>query len=395
MKSLPIEVQKWLVISIYTVVVALIVAFVLTTILIKKKVILRYSNNGFKRFFSHPLLYYSLKRIGSAIISILLAIIATFLLLRMRVEPQRFCDGLFIKYPIDTQEMLCQRLLENMGYVGSNFSQLIKYLIDILPFPKYICSYQTGVCNTSKAYWGLVDFGNGLYSTQQTMTPLVNELIVGALPPSVIVGFIGLVVNELIGYPFGVLMAKYKDKAFDRLGNAAIIVVFAIPTVVFYYLLKEIFTLMGFPMLYSSINKATLIAPGLIMGIGSFWSTGLWVRRYMVDEFGSDYVKFARAKGVPENTIMFKHVLRNAIIPLIRSIPAGILYCLVGSFFIEKIYNINGIGLLLYNALYGNNFAIVQAVVVFSSIISIVATVSGDILTALCDPRITLTSAND
>ena len=67
----------------------------------------------------------------------------------------------------------------------------------------------------------------------------------------------------------------------------------------------------------------------------------------MVDEFGSDYVKFARAKGVPENTILFKHVLRNAVVPLVRSIPSGVIYCLLGSYFVEKIYGVEGFGQLL------------------------------------------------
>lgn len=395
-KNLDINTQKILVISIYTIVVALIVAFVLFTILVKKKVIMKYTNNGVKRFFAHPLLFYSLKRVGSALISIFLAIVVTFFLLRMQMEPERFCDGLWPKITNPAQrELLCNNLLTKMGYVGSNFKQLLSFIGKVFPFPKLVCDYQTGYCNEATQYWGLINFGNGLYAQSNNLTPLINDMISPAIKPSLIIGVIGLVVSELLGYPFGVFMAKYKDKWFDKLGNAMIILVFSIPTVVFYYLLYQIFNMLGFPMRYSSLNKATLIAPGLIMGLGSFWSTGLWVRRYMVNEFGSDYVKFARSKGVPENTIMFKHVLRNAIIPLVRSIPASILYCLTGSFFIEKIYKVNGIGMLMYNGITRSNFALTQALVVFSAFISILATVSGDILTAICDPRITFGSNNE
>lgn len=396
MRDLDLGIQKIIVISLYTVIVGLIVAFVVTAILVRKKVILKYSNSGIKRFFGNSLLYYSLRRIGSAIITMFLAIIVTYFLLRFNYNPNNFCDGIFIKFPVAIRPQLCDQMLTAMGYTGSTFEQLLRFIYNVIPFPKEISDFQSTDLNGNAAYiyWGIINFGNGYQTGKTALTPLIQDMIGDYIGLSLVIGAIGFIVSELLGYPFGVLLAKYKNKWFDKVGNACIILVFAIPSVVFYYLFKQAFDAMGFPMLYTSTNFASLIAPGLIMGLGSFWSIALWVRRYMVDEFGSDYVKFARSKGVPENKIMYKHVLRNAIIPLVRSFPASILYCLVGSFFIESIYSVPGIGYQLYDALTKNNFPAVQGFTIFSAFISVIASVSGDILTAVCDPRISFT-AND
>ena len=148
------------------------------------------------------------------------------------------------------------------------------------------------------------------------------------------------------------------------------------------------------PLRWTSSNPISGLAPMITLGIGGIAGIALWVRRYMVDEFGSDYVKFARAKGVPENTILFKHVLRNAVVPLVRSIPSGIIYCLLGSYFVEKIYGVEGFGQLLISGINAKDYNVVQAVVVVSAIISIFANLLGDITTAIADPRVSF-SSND
>jgi len=112
------------------------------------------------------------------------------------------------------------------------------------------------------------------------------------------------------------------------------------------------------------------------------------VRRFMLDEFNADYVKFARAKGLGENRIMFIHVLRNAVVPLVRSVPAAILGALLGTFYIEKIYGIDGIGGLLVSSESSSDFFVLQGIIVISALISIISYLAGDIVTAIVDPRI-------
>lgn len=114
----------------------------------------------------------------------------------------------------------------------------------------------------------------------------------------------------------------------------------------------------------------------------------------MVDEFTSDYVKFARAKGLSENRIMFTHVLRNAIVPLIRSIPSAVIGALLGTYFLENIYSINGIGAALLVANNTNNAMLLQAIIIISALLSIVSYLLGDIVTAMVDPRVSFSAAD-
>lgn len=383
----------------YTVVLALIVSFVTMTILVNHNVILKYSNGRIKRFFAHPLLSFTIRRTGSAFISVFLAVTLTFFLLRIYDPSTVFCTSIFSnkRIPIAIKNQLCQLKLQNLGMDSTLFSQYLKFLFNIIPFPKNVCITQTTrlvngtwslVCTRQE--WKVVNLG---VSAVISVDRPVSEFFASQMPWSFYIGLCSMVVELLIGYPMGVFMAKYKNKWFDKLGNAYIILAGSIPSLVYFYLLQALFV-EGFhlPLRWSKTDFVSWIPAILTIGLSGVAGIALWVRRYMVDEFGADYIKFARAKGVPENTILFKHVLRNAAVPLVRSIPAGVLYCLLGSYFVEKIYFVEGFGQLLVNSIQRNDYPIVQAVVLVSAIISIVASLIGDITTAIVDPRVTFSS---
>ena len=124
------------------------------------------------------------------------------------------------------------------------------------------------------------------------------------------------------------------------------------------------------------------------MGVTGMSGIGLWVRRYMVDEFNSDYVKFARSKGLSENRIMGIHILRNAVVPLVRTFPSAIIGALMGSYFIENMYGIPGIGNALMVAQNTSNAWLIQGIILFSALLSVLSYLFGDIVTAAVDPRI-------
>ncbi|HBD06144.1 MAG TPA: hypothetical protein DCY93_01885 [Firmicutes bacterium] len=384
-------------IIVYVLVVALIVAFILTTYLVSHNHIMKYTDNWVKRFFAHPMLMYSIRRILSAFISLLLTIIVTFFLLRIDDPRTVYCAGKWIKFSPQQQEFLCSLKLHRLGLDQNLFVQLIRYIYDILPFPKSICvnevtnsSGSAFICLTEKVT--LINFGT---STSISPGKQVVDFFTETMPWSLYIGLGGLVIEIFIGYPMGVMMAKYKNRWFDKLGNAYIILVGSIPGLVYYYILQALFTeVFGLPIIWDRGNVISWIPQMLTLGLGGVAGIALWVRRYMVDEFGADYVKFARSKGVPENTILFKHVLRNAAVPLVRSIPAGVIYCLLGSYFVESIYNVEGFGDLLITSINRNDYPLTQAIVVVSAIISIIASLVGDITTAIADPRVSLTSKN-
>lgn len=387
--------------------IALAVLFVVFVILVSRRLVFK-NNNKVQSIFAHPLLLYSLRRIGSAFVSIMLAITATYLLIRLQ-NREDICMKLisnYTKLPDAIKVIRCDSVMEDLGLSGSAIKQLLNYYYKILPFPKTLCTetlsdpiitasgemiryMEVRDCRNFIMDLGKI-FNIPAYNNRYVIDVIFQE----KMPHSFKIGIIAVVVELFLGYPMGIMMAKHKEGWFDKLGNAYIISIDAIPGVAYYFIWMSIFMGLGFTIRYDSSNFASYLAPALTLGFTGMAGIALWVRRFMLDEFNSDYVKFARSKGLSENRIMFTHVLRNAIVPLVRSIPSAILGALLGTFYIEQIYQIPGLGNLLILANDTKDFWALQGVVVISAVISIISYLLGDLVTAMVDPRVSFSSAD-
>lgn len=387
-------------------IIFLVVSFVIWVELVSHRIIFR-NNFTIQRIFGHPLLRYSIRRIISALISIILAITCTFFLIRFKVESgngTEICQqaiSTWAKMNDAIRQAQCVQLKADLGITENWLSDLFTYYYNILPFPKTVCL--TSFTEDSGVYYTAVydcrtvvmNLGRSFFMTGGYQGQYVLDIIFQKMGVSFNVCIIAVVVQLFLGYPAGIAMAKHKDGVFDRIGKAYIITIDAIPGVAYYYIWMWLFSAIGLPIAYTQENFASYLAPALTMGFTGMAGIALWVRRYMLDEFNSDYVKFARAKGLSENRIMYTHILRNAIVPLVRSIPSSVLGALLGSFYIEKIYSIPGVGGLLVTANDSNDYYVLQGIIIISALISVVAYLLGDIVTAVVDPRISLTGGND
>ena len=192
-----------------------------------------------------------------------------------------------------------------------------------------------------------------------------------------------------LGYPAGILMAKYKDGVFDKIGKTYIISIDAIPGVAYYYIWMVILcTLIGLPRTYEEGNFLTMLAPALTMGFTGMAGIALWVRRFMLDEFNSDYVKFARAKGLSENKVIFKHALRNAINPMITLLGFEFAGLLSGAALTEYVFQFPGLGRLILEAVMKSDINLVMASLMMGTIMLILGNLIADILLMIADPRI-------
>ena len=117
----------------------------------------------------------------------------------------------------------------------------------------------------------------------------------------------------------------------------------------------------------------------------------MWMRRYIIDQSSSDYVKFAKAKGLEEKEIFSKHILRNAIIPIVHGIPGSILGCLTGALITETVYAVPGMGKTLVDAINNSNNGMIIGLTLLFTTLSVVSLILGDILMAIVDPRISFT----
>ena len=122
------------------IVIAVVALFVIFCVLVNKNIIMK-KDNKFRRFITHPLFFYSLKRIGSALISILIAISITFLLVRMQDLRTFYCSAFQSKYDPEGYERFCDMYMESLGLSGSMVEQLLTYLYNIIPIPKVITFY--------------------------------------------------------------------------------------------------------------------------------------------------------------------------------------------------------------------------------------------------------------
>ncbi|MEY9971427.1 oligopeptide transport system permease protein [Lysinibacillus sp. RC46] len=226
--------------------------------------------------------------------------------------------------------------------------------------------------------------------TYRTDVPVVT-IIADKIMYSLLFGLGAVVLSLLIGVPLGILMAQMKGRWLDRLGTGYIVIVVAVPAAVYYLVIQMYITeIFHLPMLFDEYNPITWILPLISMALAPTASYAMWMRRYMVDELNKDYIKLARAKGVKERTLMFKHVLRNAFIPMAQYLPATILFTITGSIYIESLYSIPGMGGLLVDAIQRQDNTIVQGLVLVFSSLGIIGLILGDIAMALVDPRIKL-----
>ena len=227
----------------------------------------------------------------------------------------------------------------------------------------------------------------------------INEIIAKKIPVSVRFGLISFGLSLVMGLALGIWMSYSTRTVFkigDRLGTVLIVVVQAVPSAVYHIVIQFVGSQYAqLPMLFKEDNPVSWILPILSLSIGSTAYYAMWLRRYMVDEANKDYVKLARAKGVPGGTISRRHVFRNAIVPMVQYIPGSILSTLMGSLYVESLYSIPGMGGLLVTAIKRQDNTLVQALVLIYAVISILGLLFGDILMAIVDPRISLARKED
>ena len=216
------------------------------------------------------------------------------------------------------------------------------------------------------------------------------------LENSFVIGLIATLIAYMLGLPLGILMARHKDGILDKIGNGYIIFIMAVPSLAYIFLFATIGTsLFNLPYKFANaeIKILAYFLPVISLALPSIGSLMKWMRRYMIDQMNSDYVKFARAEGLSESEIFRKHISANAMIYLVHGIPGNILGALTGAIITERVYAVPGVGNLLTAAINSHDNGIIVACTVFYTTLSIISLILGDLLLAKYDPRISLSSS--
>lgn len=307
------------------------------------------------------MLVYSLKRLGRALLTLVILITIVFILVRAMPE-----EGYFSNY----EKMSPQQIevgLRKMGLKDPLYVQVGKFIYNALR-------------------------GDLGISYRYRINAKITDIISSKIGISMKVGLISMVVSLPLGMALGILMARSKGGFADKLGNAYIVFIQAVPNAV-YFIFIQLYgsDLFGVSMLYKETEWTSLILPVISLALPSISSYAMWLRRYMVDETNKDYIKLARAKGVPNSTIWFRHVFRNSVVPMVNLIPGSILLTISGSIYVESLYSIPGMGGLLVDVIKRQDNNMVLALVVIFAVMSILGLLLGDLLMAVVDPRISFT----
>jgi oligopeptide transport system permease protein len=219
----------------------------------------------------------------------------------------------------------------------------------------------------------------------------VVDILKPKIPYSFGFGIASLILSLIIGLSMGIHMAREKGGFWDNVWSAFVVFINAVPAAVYLLFIQMYVTsITKLPILFTKGNFVSYILPTVSMSLGGAAGYAMWMRRYMVDELNKDYIKLARAKGMPNKDIMVSHVMRNAFVPMAQYLPSSVLLTISGSIYIESLYSIPGMGGLLVDVIQRQDNTLVQALVLIYSVLGIFGLFLGDILMAVFDPRIRL-----
>ena len=234
----------------------------------------------------------------------------------------------------------------------------------------------------------------------------VWDVIKSRFPVSIFLGLTGFFLGYLVCVPLGVLKAVRHGSRFDWVSSVVVFLGYAIPgwalgTALLVLLgggsFWDVFPLGGFRpdnweylSLWGKITGQLehMALPVLCYMVGGFATLTILTKNSLMENLSQDYVRTAFAKGLSERRVIFVHALRNSLIPIVTGLGHAISLVLAGSFLIEKVFNIDGMGYLGYTAILQRDYPVALGILVISSLLMLVGNILSDIIYAFVDPRI-------
>ena len=260
-----------------------------------------------------------------------------------------------------------EALRVQFGLVGDPFSQYVAWLGRAL----------------------VLDLGES-YRLRQDVVGLIGE----RLPITLQLVVMSMVISIAIAIPLGIAQARRRDSTFDYVGSLGALVGLSIPVYFAAMLGVLIFAvwLRWLPAFGSGDDPLDrvrhLLLPAGALALGTIALTSRMTRSAMLETLSTDYIEAARAKGLPERTIVVKHAFRNALIPVLTVTSLQVGFLLVGSVLVETTLGLGGIGSLITDAIQNRDYPVIQASVLLLTVAFTVINLFTDILYAVIDPRI-------
>ncbi len=236
-------------------------------------------------------------------------------------------------------------------------------------------------------YWrGLVrgDFGQSLVSSEDVFAKIISRY-----PATMELAFAGLIVAILIAIPLGVTAGTNQGKLIDNVASVVSLLGISAPGFVIGPLMVYVFAVkLNWLPVGGRDGFETLILPALTLGAALAAILTRMVRSSVIEELGEDYVRTARAKGLSERQVIYKHVLKNGLIPVVTVLGLQFGVLLAGAIITETIFSWPGLGRMTVDAINARDYPVVQGCILMIALTYIVANVLTDFTYRLLDPRI-------
>lgn len=229
-----------------------------------------------------------------------------------------------------------------------------------------------------------LNFGRSYYFQDSVMS-LISE----RLPITLTLGGLALGLAILVAIPLGVIAAIKQNTWIDRLALSFAVVGQAMPSFWFGLTLIIVFAV-NLHWLPAGGNSSWqhFVLPAICLGYYAMPAMMRLTRTGMLEVLNSDYIRTARSKGLNESTVVLKHALRNAVIPVVALAAVELGFMLGGSVIVESVFSLRGLGQLAWDSISRNDYPVVQAVVLIIAVFYIALTFFADVLNALLDPRL-------
>ncbi len=232
----------------------------------------------------------------------------------------------------------------------------------------------------------------------------VSEIIAEAFPKTAILALVSIFFAIIVGISIGILCAVFKDTWFDKIALVFSVLGMSLPSFfaailfawVFAFLLADVTGLSMFGSLYTVDNYGNgqyldlknLILPAITLGIRPLALVVELTKNSILDVLSKDYIRTAKAKGVPYRTILIRHTLKNALNPVVTAISGWLASLLAGAVFVEYIFDWKGMGVVIVEALDKYDFPVVMGSLLYVSIILVIINIMVDIIYGWLDPQV-------
>jgi len=332
------------------------------------------------------MLAYTIRRLLVAIPTLLFIALAIFLLLELAPgDPMA-------NVPLTVPPEVKEAMREALGLGEPIHIRFWKWMVQFFYVePLHLIDQLLGT--------GMVE-GQQRIISWQTRSP-VMDIVVQRVPQTLWVVGMSYIVGVAIALPIGIISAYRQYSVFDQVGTFVSMVGYSVPPFFTGVVVIVIFSVqLGWlPSIYDTtlvvnswdsfvLQLKQMIMPVMVLALQTTAQISRFMRASMLDNLNQDYVRTARAKGMNEQVVVLRHVLRNSMIPVVTVIALGVPAVFGGAIITEQIFKVNGIGQLLITALQANDLPMVQTLTFIFAILIVLFNLIADVLYGVLDPRI-------